>query len=76
MLLLLRDLDDERAAALQAYAAELGLDTLVEAHDAAELDRAVALGAEVIGINARDLPTSRSTGAPSSSSSRGRRATG
>ena len=55
VLLLLRDLDDERASALQAYAKELGLDTLVEAHDSAELDRAVALSAEVIGINARNL---------------------
>ena len=38
-------------------AAELGLDTLVEAHDAEELDRAVRLGAEPIGLNARDLGT-------------------
>jgi indole-3-glycerol phosphate synthase / phosphoribosylanthranilate isomerase len=54
-LLLLRDLDDGRAAALIAAASELGLETLVEAHDAEELDRAVALGAPVIGLNARDL---------------------
>ncbi|MFL6028755.1 MAG: hypothetical protein ACJ74D_01825 [Gaiellaceae bacterium] len=54
-LLLLRDLDDERARALMAYAAELKLDTLVEAHDAAELERALRLRAPVIGINARDL---------------------
>jgi len=56
-LLLLRDLDDEAAARLLRVAGELGLDTLVEAHDATELDRAVALGAPVIGINARDLST-------------------
>jgi indole-3-glycerol phosphate synthase/phosphoribosylanthranilate isomerase len=56
-LLLLRDVDDERATALMRYAGELGLDTLVEAHDAAELERAVRLGAPVIGINARDLST-------------------
>ena len=38
-----------------AHAARIGLDTLVEAHDAAELGRAVELGADPIGINARDL---------------------
>jgi indole-3-glycerol phosphate synthase / phosphoribosylanthranilate isomerase len=57
VLLLLRDLDDQRAAALLSYARELGLEALVEAHDAAELGRAVDLGAEVIGINARNLST-------------------
>jgi indole-3-glycerol phosphate synthase / phosphoribosylanthranilate isomerase len=56
-LLLLRDLGDEEARQLMAVAADLGLETLVEAHDAKELDRAVALGAPVIGINARDLTT-------------------
>jgi indole-3-glycerol phosphate synthase len=56
-LLILRDLDDTTCAALMAAADALGLDTLVEAHDGAELDRAVALGAPVIGINARDLTT-------------------
>jgi indole-3-glycerol phosphate synthase/phosphoribosylanthranilate isomerase len=56
-LLILRDLDDAAAAALMAQAAELGLDALVEAHDAAELERAVRLGADPIGLNARDLGT-------------------
>src|SRR5262245_61037281 len=56
-LLILRDLDDRRAAALMAHAATLGLDTLVEAHDAEELARAEALDADPIGINARDLST-------------------
>jgi indole-3-glycerol phosphate synthase/phosphoribosylanthranilate isomerase len=54
-LILLRDVDDARARALMRAAEELGLDTLVEAHDAHELERAVALGADPIGINARDL---------------------
>ena len=45
VLLLLRDLDDARAAELLRVAAALGLDTLVEAHDGAELDRAIGLGA-------------------------------
>jgi indole-3-glycerol phosphate synthase / phosphoribosylanthranilate isomerase len=58
-LILLRDLDDASASALMRKAAELGLDTLVEAHTAAELERAVALGAPVIGLNARDLSTFR-----------------
>ncbi|HEY6069362.1 MAG TPA: hypothetical protein VIW03_06085 [Anaeromyxobacter sp.] len=56
-LLLLRDVDDSRAASLLASAAAAGLELLVEAHDAAELDRALALRAEVIGVNARDLVT-------------------
>jgi indole-3-glycerol phosphate synthase / phosphoribosylanthranilate isomerase len=57
ILLLLRDLDDEYAARLIANARELDLDPLVEAHDAQELERAIALGADPIGINARDLST-------------------
>ncbi len=56
-LLILRDLDDRLAARLLRHAARIGLDALVEAHDTAELDRAVALGADPIGINARDLTT-------------------
>ncbi len=56
-LLLLRDLDDAACAALLAEAAELGLDTLVEAHDEVELRRATTLDAPVIGLNARDLAT-------------------
>ena len=57
VLLLLRDLDDERMRELLGAAAELGLDVLVEAHDAEELRRAVELDTAVIGINARDLST-------------------
>ena len=57
VLLLLRDLDDARLRALQSYATELGLDALVEAHDREELERAIRLGADPIGINARDLAT-------------------
>jgi indole-3-glycerol phosphate synthase / phosphoribosylanthranilate isomerase len=56
-LVILRDVDDARAAGLVSYARELGIETLVEAHDANELHRALALGAEVIGVNARDLET-------------------
>ncbi len=56
-LLILRDLDDRATARLMAHAEAVGLDTLVEAHDAAELERAVHLGAPAIGLNARDLTT-------------------
>ena len=57
VLLLLRDLDDEACIRLMREATSLGLDTLVEAHDEEELDRAVALDAPVVGVNARDLST-------------------
>lgn len=57
VLLLLRDLDDATCAGLMGEAAALGLDAFVEAHDGTELARAVALGADPIGINARDLST-------------------
>ena len=57
MLLILRDLDDDACRRLLAEASALGLDTLVEAHDAGELARATALDAPVIGVNARDLST-------------------
>jgi indole-3-glycerol phosphate synthase/phosphoribosylanthranilate isomerase len=56
-LLILRDLDDRTARELMGAADALGLDTLVEAHDAQELARAAALDAPVVGINARDLAT-------------------
>ncbi|HSK15189.1 MAG TPA: hypothetical protein VK915_03380 [Gaiellaceae bacterium] len=56
-LLLLRDLDDEHARLMLDGGRTLGLDLLVEAHDEEELERAVALGADVIGLNARDLAT-------------------
>lgn len=56
-LLLLRDLDDATVRQLLDVAAELELETLVEAHDREELDRAAALDAPVIGVNARDLAT-------------------
>jgi indole-3-glycerol phosphate synthase/phosphoribosylanthranilate isomerase len=58
-LLILRDLDDGACARLLAYAHELGMDALVEAHDDEELRRAVALQAPIVGVNARDLDTFR-----------------
>jgi indole-3-glycerol phosphate synthase/phosphoribosylanthranilate isomerase len=50
-------LADEEIAAIMAEARRLGMDALVETHDEAELKRALALGAEIVGINNRDLKT-------------------
>jgi indole-3-glycerol phosphate synthase len=57
VLLLLRDLTDAQLTHLMRSADQLRMDALVEAHDADELVRAVALDTEVIGVNARDLDT-------------------
>jgi len=55
ILLIVAALDDPALAALGAIARQLGMDVLVEVHDEAELDRALASGAELIGVNNRDL---------------------
>jgi indole-3-glycerol phosphate synthase/phosphoribosylanthranilate isomerase len=57
VLVMLSVLSDEDAAAMLAEAALLGMDALVETHDEAEVRRAVALGAPIVGINNRDLRT-------------------
>jgi indole-3-glycerol phosphate synthase len=49
--------DDVLLAGLRQLAEEIGIVALVEAHDDAELDRALAAGATVVGVNARDLGT-------------------
>jgi indole-3-glycerol phosphate synthase len=49
--------DDAVLADLHALASELGMGVLVEAHDAAEIERAIVAGALVIGVNSRDLAT-------------------
>lgn len=55
VLLMLSVLDDAEVAACLAACARLGMDALVEAHDEAEVRRAVACGARIVGINNRDL---------------------
>jgi indole-3-glycerol phosphate synthase len=55
VLLIVAALDGWRLAELVAATSELGMDSLVEVHDEEEIGLAVESGAEVIGINNRDL---------------------
>ena len=57
ILVILAMVDDALAAALMSEAARFSLDALVEVHDEAEMARAHALGATLIGVNNRSLRT-------------------
>lgn len=57
ILLIVAALDDAQLTELHAHARSLNLDVLVEVHDADELDRALALDIDLVGINNRDLRT-------------------
>lgn len=55
ILLICAILDDEKLNSFFKLACELGLDVLVEAHDEAEIKRALNIGARIIGVNNRNL---------------------
>jgi indole-3-glycerol phosphate synthase len=57
ILLIVAILDDAQLKRFHTLATEAGLAALVEVHDEAELDRALATGASLIGVNNRDLKT-------------------
>ena len=55
VLLICAILDNSQLKAFGELAQELGLDALVEAHDQWEVDRALNLGAKIVGVNNRNL---------------------
>lgn len=57
ILLIMAILDDDTVRAFLEIAGHLDMDCLVEVHEERELDRAVGCGAEIIGVNSRDLKT-------------------
>ena len=57
VLLIVAALTDADLGGLLAVAREAGLDALVEVHDRGELDRALASGSRLVGVNSRDLRT-------------------
>jgi indole-3-glycerol phosphate synthase len=57
ILVIMAQVDDATALALASAASDWGMDTLVEVHDEAELDRALALPCRLVGINNRNLKT-------------------
>jgi indole-3-glycerol phosphate synthase len=57
VLLIAAALDDAELARLHALAHDVGLDALVEVHDETELERAIVVGASLVGVNQRDLVT-------------------
>jgi indole-3-glycerol phosphate synthase len=61
ILLIVRILSDAELVSLRELAQALGMGVLVEAHDAEEVDRALSTGADILGVNNRDLATFHTT---------------
>ena len=61
ILIIMAALEDALAAEIEAAAIEYGMDSLIEIHDRSELDRALKLRSQLLGINNRDLGSLRTS---------------